>query len=173
MPTKYHECLTVTCPTFKCSTSDNGALLEVSCAGACADDYSPGNETYTQYCAEDNGISEYQTLPAWQECCVTYADLVHPGQPHAGTANSACSEITTASVFVQILVASEFMIFPVRALGWMFMNRARSVPPSAHRCCLSDCSQPTDAASGVLSAHTSNEQDLAVCSLMLDAVTGH
>merc|ERR1712086_1123075 len=25
---------------------------------------------------------------------------------------------------IQILVASEFMIFPVRALGWMFMNRA-------------------------------------------------
>merc|ERR1712195_215574 len=124
MPKKYHECLTVTCPTFKCSTSNNGALLEVSCTGACADDYSPGLANYTHFCAEDNGISEYQTLPAWQECCVTYADLVHPGQPHAGTATSACSEITTASVFIQILVASEFMIFPVRALGWMFMNRA-------------------------------------------------
>lgn len=123
-PKMYHECLTDICPTFKCDTSSNGALLEVSCAGACADNYTLSNATITQYCAEDSGISEYQTLPAWQECCVTYANLVHPGQPHAGTANSACSEITTASVFVQILVASEFMIFPVRALGWMFMNRA-------------------------------------------------
>merc|ERR1712159_78025 len=70
------------------------------------------------------GEYKHADLPRWQECCVQYAGLMHPGQPHFGSTDSVCTEIATVSVFVQILVASEFMIFPVHALGWMWTNRA-------------------------------------------------
>lgn len=53
-----------------------------------------------------------------------YAGLKHPGQIHYGTAESVCTEISTTAMFVQILVSSELMIFPVRSLSWMWFNRA-------------------------------------------------
>lgn len=53
-----------------------------------------------------------------------YAGLKHPGQIHYGSVESVCTEISTTAMFVQILVSSELMIFPVRALSWMWFNVA-------------------------------------------------
>lgn len=51
-----------------------------------------------------------------------YASLQHPGIPYPGSHEDVCTEITTINMFIQILVASEFMIFPVRALGWIWTS---------------------------------------------------
>jgi len=52
------------------------------------------------------------------------AGLVHPGQPHHGSYDSVCTEISTVAMITQLLVASEFLIFPVRALSFMWTSRA-------------------------------------------------
>jgi H+-transporting ATPase len=89
-------------------------------------DFQTAYSTFTDEfpCPKTRGSYEHASLPVWQECCVEYSGLKHPGQPHYGTVDSVCTEIATSSVFVQILVASELMIFPVRALGWMWTNQA-------------------------------------------------
>ena len=57
-------------------------------------------------CPKHAGNYQHAQLPQWQECCVEFSKLMHPGQPHYGSTDSVCTEITTTSVFVQILVAS-------------------------------------------------------------------
>merc|ERR1711924_510498 len=65
---------------------------------------------------------DYLQLPDWEECCVQYAGLQHPGKPYTGSPEDACTEITTINMFIQILISSELMIFPVRALGWIWTS---------------------------------------------------
>jgi len=84
----------------------------------------PPQADLNTWCPARQGNYEKPSLPVWQECCVQYAGLYHAGQPHYGEAVSVCTEISTVSMFVQLLVASEFMIFPVRSLGWMWFSRA-------------------------------------------------
>jgi hypothetical protein len=83
------------------------------------------NQTFgDSYCPINRGVYEHAKLPFYQECCVENATLKHPGEPHFGSVDSVCTELTTTSMFVELLVSSEFMIFPVRALGFMWGNRA-------------------------------------------------
>jgi len=63
------------------------------------------------------------SLDDWQECCVQYADLQHPGKVNFGTPDNYCTEITTIHMFIQLLISSELMIFPVRALSWMWTSK--------------------------------------------------
>jgi H+-transporting ATPase len=85
----------------------------------------PLNQTFgDSYCPINRGVYEHAKLPFYQECCVENATLKHPGEPHFGSVDSVCTELTTTSMFVELLVSSEFMIFPVRALGFMWGNRA-------------------------------------------------
>lgn len=75
------------------------------------------------FCPTRKGTYDQKlNYPQWQECCVEYASLQHPGVPYPGSHEDACTEITTINMFIQILVASEFMIFPVRALGWIWTS---------------------------------------------------
>jgi H+-transporting ATPase len=62
-------------------------------------------------------------LPEWQECCVQWADLQHPGKANYGSSDNYCTEITTVNMFIELLISSELMIFPVRALGWMWTSK--------------------------------------------------
>jgi len=63
------------------------------------------------------------SLPAWQECCIQYADLQHPGKANFGSPDNYCTEITTVHMFIQLLISSELMIFPVRTLSWMWTSK--------------------------------------------------
>ena len=65
-------------------------------------------------------------LPLWQECCVQYADLQHPGKANIGSPDNYCTEITTTYMFIQLLISSELMIFPVRARSWMWTSKQSS-----------------------------------------------
>jgi H+-transporting ATPase len=137
---EYDSCMAVMCPDYSCKVDDDGSLQDVKClyqnVSKEATFENPLCYNTTEgvplgihlqaYCPAGQGVynASTQKLPVWQECCVQYATLKHPGQPHYGDTGSVCTEITTISVFVQILVASELMIFPVRALGWMITSRA-------------------------------------------------
>eukprot|EP00658_Telonema_sp_P-2_P006851 TRINITY_DN12581_c0_g3_i1.p1 TRINITY_DN12581_c0_g3~~TRINITY_DN12581_c0_g3_i1.p1 ORF type:complete len:349 (-),score=99.96 TRINITY_DN12581_c0_g3_i1:350-1351(-) len=136
----YDACAKDLCKGYECSASNDAALRKVSCTYTdngtkTSYDYSYGHFPtkcalnsigISNYCPKDKGVYTHaeQKIAPFQECCVEAAGLKHPGQPHFGDVDSVCTEITTVSVFVQILVASEFMIFPVRALGWCWTNRA-------------------------------------------------
>lgn len=83
-----------------------GAFMTVPTNGFCPD------KLYTPTDLED-----------WQECCVQYADLQHPGKANYGSYDNYCTESTTIFMFIQLLVASEYMIFPVRSLSWMWTSK--------------------------------------------------
>jgi len=75
------------------------------------------------FCPDKKGTwSHNLQYPHWQECCVEYASLQHPGVPYPGSHEDVCTEITTINMFIQILISSELMIFPVRALGWIWTS---------------------------------------------------
>jgi len=146
MAKQYRQCVAQLCPALSCHHKDTGALSVAECS--CKDGGVNGWGGLQPHATEDQpccsnldaflrmsvdgntivcpsmGKYSHPQLPEWQECCVEYAGLKHPGQPHYGSTDSVCTEISTVSVFVQILIASEFMIFPVRALSWMWTNRA-------------------------------------------------
>jgi len=54
----------------------------------------------------------------------TDCGLVSPGTPWAGTPDCPCTEIMTATLFIQIFVSAEILIFPMRTLGLFFRSVA-------------------------------------------------
>lgn len=109
-------------------------------------------------------------LPDWQECCVQYADLKHPGSSDYGSPDSYCTEITTVHMFIQLLISSELMIFPVRALSWMWSSKpAWSVTiPVFATCivlgCLAAAGIPQSAGPlGIIFAQKSGWSNFGVC----------
>jgi hypothetical protein len=64
-------------------------------------------------------------LQAKKICCADLQGLIAPGVPHYGSVSQVCTEITTLALFLQIFIASEMLIFPMRTIGWMW-----SIPAS-------------------------------------------
>jgi len=109
-------------------------------------------------------------LPDWQECCVQYADLQHPGTPNFGSYDNYCTESTTIFMFIQLLVASEFMIFPVRSLSWMWTSKpswAVTLPVFGTvivLACLAAAGIPDNAGPlGIIFAQKAGWNNLAIC----------
>jgi hypothetical protein len=109
-------------------------------------------------------------LPDWQECCVQYADLQHPGKANFGSSDNYCTEITTVHMFIELLISSELMIFPVRALSWMWTSKpAWSVTIPVFGTCivlsiLAAVGVPEDAGPlGIIFAQSSGWSNWAIC----------
>jgi len=109
-------------------------------------------------------------LPDWQECCVQYADLQHPGTANFGSYDNYCTESTTIFMFIQLLVASEFMIFPVRSLSWMWTSKpswAVTLPVFGTvivLACLAAAGIPDNAGPlGIIFAQKAGWNNLAIC----------
>jgi H+-transporting ATPase len=125
------------------------------------------------------------SLDNWQECCVQFADLQHPGKANYGAYDNYCTESTTIFMFLQILVASEFMIFPVRALSWMWTSKpAWSVTLPVFGTvivlsCLAAAGTPDNAGPlGIIFAQKAGWKNLGICAawgvlatFLLDAIS--
>jgi len=164
MVNSYQTCMKKLCPAYHCTATKDGGRDKVdssSCnqANKCTDADVMANNTevvISGFCgvrATNLTAAQYNSnsdLPNWQECCVQSAGLVHPGVAHSGNEDSVCTEITNVAMFVEMLISSELMIFPVRALGWMWTNRASTslyisiVGSCILFCCLAAAGVPED-----------------------------
>jgi H+-transporting ATPase len=75
---------------------------------------------------QNYGISTYCACEDYckQLCCANAAGLAQPGQPQYGSVHSVCTEITTNAMFLQVFIAGELLIFPMRTISWMWTTIA-------------------------------------------------
>jgi H+-transporting ATPase len=110
--------------TAACSTPDTPATYPAGFKSGMSGNYYSKDDIATKlhgFCP--GSLYTPSDLPYWQECCVKYADLQHPGTVNFGSPDNYCTEVTTVHMFIQLLISSELMIFPVRTLSWMFSTR--------------------------------------------------
>merc|ERR1712166_555707 len=118
---KYQQCMQTICPTYQCGTSaldGTGGFVKNDACDTSTKCSAKIVTTQEKDCDDfyTDALYTPTDLPDWQECCVQYADLQHPGTANFGSYDNYCTESTTIFMFIQLLVASEFMIFPVRSL---------------------------------------------------------